>query len=99
MPDEEFVSILLKIGTHDFSPAFARDMFKETLRRGAHSLIVAYNYPFGDPTPSKADLDFAHRLIELGRLADIPLKDYFVIGDPLHADGYIFIRAIRNLEL
>jgi len=85
-------------GSHDFAPAFARDVFKEALKWGAHSLMVAHNHPSGDPTPSKADLDFTRRLIELGRLADIPLKDHLVIGDPLHADGYISIRAISDIE-
>ena len=85
-------------GSHDFAPAFARDVFKEALKWGAHSLMVAHNHPSGDPTPSKADLDFTRRLIELGRLADIPLKDHLVVGDPLHADGCISIRATSDLE-
>ena len=90
--------VRLARGTHDFAPAFARDVFKEALKWGAHSLMVAHNHPSGDPMPSKADLDFTRRLIELGRLADIPLKDHLVIGDPLHADGYISIRATSDLE-
>ena len=85
-------------GTQDFAPAFARDVFKEALKWGARSLMVAHNHPSGDPTPSKADLDFTRHLIELGRLADIPLRDHLVIGDPLHADGYISIRAISDIE-
>ena len=90
--------VRLARGTHDFAPAFARDVFKEALKWGAHALMVAHNHPSGDPTPSKVDLDFTRRLIELGRLADIPLRDHLVIGDPLHADGYISIRAISDLE-
>ena len=90
--------VRLARGTHDFAPAFARDVFKEALKWGAHALMVAHNHPSGDPTPSKTDLDFTRRLIELGRLADIPLKDHLVVGDPLHADGYISIRATSDLE-
>ncbi len=43
-------------------------------------------------------VDLSRRLIELGHLADIPLKDHLVIGDPLYADGYISICATSDLE-
>ena len=82
-------------GSHDFAPAFARDVFKEALKWGAHSLMVAHNHPSGDPTPSKADLDFTRRLVELGRLAEVKLLDHLILGDADSEEGRGFV-SIRE---
>ena len=47
-------------GTADAAPAFARDVFKEALKWGALSVMVAHNHPSGDPTPSTADIMFSN---------------------------------------
>lgn len=88
----------LSRGTHDSAPAFARDVFKEALKWGAHAVMVAHNHPTGDPTPSAADLDFTRQLIDLGRLAGIPVRDHLVLGATDSEDGYISIRATTDVD-
>ena len=86
-------------GSHDFAPAFARDVFKEALKWGAHSLMVAHIDPTGDPTPSMADLDFTRRLVELGQLAEVKLLDHLILGDATSAEGRGFISIRESGEV
>lgn len=92
--------VRLARGTQDFAPAFARDVFKEALKWGARALMVAHNHPTGDPTPSKADLDFTCRLVELGRLAEVKLLDHLILGDADSAGGrgFVSIRESGDFE-
>ena len=72
--------IRISRGTSDSVPAFARDVFKEALKWGAHAVMVAHNHPSGDLEPSNANLDFTRRLIELGEIAQIQLLDHLIIA-------------------
>ena len=85
-------------GTHDSAPAFARDVFKEALKWGAHAVMVAHNHPTGDPTPSAADLEFTRQLIGLGQLAGIPLRDHLVLGAADSSEEYVSIRATSDID-
>ena len=90
---EHFVAILLDtksnvlrvanihVGTLDASIVGIRETFREAIREGAASIIVAHNHPSGDPTPSSEDLSVTERLVEAGKLLDIPLIDHVIIGD------------------
>ena len=68
-------------GTADSAPTFARDVFKEALKWGAVTVMVAHNHPSGDSSPSKADFKFTERLVELAKIAEIRLLDHLVLGD------------------
>ncbi len=39
-----------------------------------------YNHPSGDQLPTKEDHNITEEMIEIGRLMQIPLKDYMIIG-------------------
>lgn len=69
------------IGTLTTSFAGPREVFREAIREGAASLIVAHNHPSGDPSPSPEDIAVTRRLSEVGRLLDIPLLDHIIIGN------------------
>ena len=84
----------LSRGTADSAPAFARDVFKEALKWGALSVMVAHNHPSGDPTPSTADIMFTKRLVELAHIAEIRLLDHLVLGE----DGYTSIRSLGEIS-
>ncbi|MFI5387146.1 MAG: DNA repair protein RadC [Fimbriimonadales bacterium] len=70
------------IGTLSMSPVGPREVFRIAIREGASSIIVAHNHPSGDPTPSPEDLEVTKRLVEVGKLLDIPVIDHVIIGDP-----------------
>jgi len=89
---EHFVAVLLDskskiiriapihIGTVNMSIVGAREVFREAVRDGAASIIVAHNHPSGDPTPSPEDIEVTAKLTEVGELLDIPLLDHIIIG-------------------
>jgi len=91
---EHFVAVLLDaknrilkvatihIGTLTMSVVGPREVFREAVREGASSLVVAHNHPSGDPTPSPEDLEVTARLVEVGRTLDIPVHDHVILGDP-----------------
>lgn len=70
----------LFIGSLDVSLVHPREVFKEALHISAACIIVAHNHPSGDPTPSKADIEITHTLIETGNIMQIPLLDHVIIG-------------------
>lgn len=87
-------------GTQNYIGTYAKDVYKEALRWGAHSIMVAHTHPSGDPTPSEDDMVFTQGLIDVGRIAQIPLLDHLVIGasGSANGQGYVSIREYSNLE-
>ncbi len=69
------------IGTVNMSIVGPREVFREAIREGAASIIVAHNHPSGDPTPSPEDIDVTTKLSEIGAMLDIPLLDHVIIGE------------------
>ena len=86
-------------GTQNYIGTYAKDVYKEALRWGAHSVMIAHTHPSGDPTPSEDDVVFTLGLIDVGRIAQIPLLDHLVIGatGSANGQGYISIREYLNL--
>jgi len=90
---EHFVAVLLDskavvlrvvtihIGTLNMSLVGPREIFREAIREGASSVIVAHNHPSGDPTPSPEDIEVTGQLVEVGRMLDIPVLDHVIIGE------------------
>jgi len=72
---------LIHVGTLTMSVVGPREVFREAIREGASQLIVAHNHPSGDPTPSPEDYAVTNRLVELGRMLDIPVLDHVIIGE------------------
>jgi DNA repair protein RadC len=69
------------IGTLTSSMVGPREVFRDALREGASSIVVAHNHPSGEPTPSPEDIDVTERLMEVGKMLDIPLVDHVIIGE------------------
>lgn len=90
---EHFVVILLDaknvvlrwttihIGTLTMSVVGPREVFREAVREGASSIIVAHNHPSGDPEPSPEDILITKKLEEIGQMLDIRVWDHIVIGE------------------
>ena len=74
-------SKLMYIGTINGSVAHPREIFKSAYLNSASFIICVHNHPSGDPTPSKEDIIFTNKLIEIGKLNNIPVLDHIVIGN------------------
>ena len=74
--------IRMSIGSDDYAPACVRDIFKEAVRWGAKSIMLAHNHPSGDPTPSHGDIELTKRAIDAAKLFGINVVDHLVIATP-----------------
>ena len=88
----------VSLGTADYTPVVARDVFRKAISWGAQSVVVAHNHPSGDPAPSSEDIEVTKKLIEASKLIDVRLLDHIVLGSPTSADGQGFV-SIMNLSV
>lgn len=70
----------LSIGSHKAGIVSPRMVFKLALVSEAAALIIGHNHPSGDPTPSSEDRVITHRLVEAGKLLDVPVLDHVIVG-------------------
>lgn len=73
--------IALAKGTANTAFITPREIFVEALRQHAAHLILVHNHPSGDPTPSRADIQFTQQVARTGELVGIHLLDHVIIGD------------------
>ena len=68
-------------GTLTSSLVHAREVFIRAIADCAAGIIVAHNHPSGDTTPSQDDRAVTRRLVEAGKLLDLPVYDHVIIGN------------------
>jgi DNA repair protein RadC len=71
---------IVSVGGINQTPAQARDIFREAIRRNATSVIIAHNHPSCELTPSPEDVSVTRTLIEAGKMLDVEVLDHLVIG-------------------
>ena len=74
----------------------SQDIEHRAFKWGAHAIMVAHNHPSGNLEPSKADLDFTRRLVQLGEISQIQLLDHLIIS-PNHTTSKSY-NSIRGIE-
>jgi DNA repair protein RadC len=79
---------VVAIGTLSQALIHPREVFYPAIRHKASSLILAHNHPSGDPTPSVQDFEVTEKLINAGKMMNIPVFDHIIIGD----SSYISLR-------
>lgn len=72
-------------GTVDQTPVYPREVVRRTLELSATALILVHNHPSGDPTPSRADIEMTHKVIEACKPLAITVHDHIIIGRNSHA--------------
>ena len=72
---------VVSVGSLTASVVHPREVFKATCLANATNIILTHNHPSGDPAPSKEDINITARLVQAGRLMDIPVLDHIIIGD------------------
>lgn len=55
-------------------------IFRPVIMQGAPAMAVVHNHPSGDPQPSGADMEMAKKLEKCGKVLDINVLDFVVIG-------------------
>lgn len=67
-------------GQRDEVALQANLVFEMPLKEGARAVVVAHNHPSGDPHPSEEDVKMTRKLVEAGRLMNVPLLDHLIVG-------------------
>jgi len=57
-----------------------REVFKSAILESAASIVLLHNHPSGEAEPSQEDKTITRRLMEAGKLLDIPVLDHIIIG-------------------
>jgi DNA repair protein RadC len=52
---------------------------------------LIHNHPSGDPTPSRADIDMTHMIINTAKPLGITVHDHIIIGK----DGHASMKGLR----
>jgi len=53
---------------------------------------VLHNHPSGDPTPSRADIQMTHQIIDIAKPLGITVHDHIIVSRDGHA-------SLRGLDL
>ena len=57
-----------------------KQILQEVIKQNADRIIIVHNHPSGDPTPSKADINFTKNLYKASEIVGVRLIDHIVIG-------------------
>lgn len=71
----------VSVGTLNFSLTHPREVFRNAIKKSAHSIILVHNHPSGNPTPSRDDIEITNQLIKAGEIIGIKVLDHVIIGD------------------
>ncbi|MCF0055555.1 JAB domain-containing protein [Dyadobacter sp. CY356] len=55
-------------------------IFATALKANAQSIVLAHNHPSGNLNPSHADREITHRLIECGKMLELPVVDHIIVS-------------------
>ena len=68
-------------GTLNASLVHPREVFQPAITDSAASVILLHNHPSGETQPSGEDRAITNRLVEVGKILDIPVLDHIIIGE------------------
>jgi DNA repair protein RadC len=71
---------LVSLGSVNAVTVEPMNVFRVAVLKGAVKAIIAHNHPSGELKPSDADKDLTDRLIQVGRILNIPIIDHLVIS-------------------
>lgn len=59
------------------------EVMRSAVLKGATALILVHNHPFGDVTPSRADIEVTRKIAEALAAVEIRLIDHFIVSKSL----------------
>jgi DNA repair protein RadC len=72
---------LISLGGTASAPAEPMQVFRVGVMKAAVKIILIHNHPSGNLTPSQSDKDITDRLIQVGKILDIPVLDHLIISE------------------
>lgn len=76
-----------------------KEIIFKAIKLQASKIILAHNHPTGDPTPSKADIEFTDKLYQATLMFDIELLDHIVLGEQSFKSIFIETKKLIDNKL
>ncbi len=73
-----------QVGTVNHTPVYPREVVKRALELSATAIILVYNHPSGDPTPSRDDIEMTKKLREAGKPLGVAIHDHIIMAKNGH---------------
>lgn len=70
----------ISIGSLNSSVVHPREIFKVAIDCSSASIILIHNHPSGNPEPSNEDIRITKKVVESGKILDIPVFDHLIIA-------------------
>ena len=70
----------ISIGNLNSSIVHPREIFKVAIDCSSASIILIHNHPSGNPEPSREDIQITKKVVESGKIMDIPVFDHLIIA-------------------
>jgi DNA repair protein RadC len=70
----------ISIGNLNSSVVHPREIFKVAIDSSAASIILIHNHPSSNPDPSNEDISITKKIVESGKIMDIPVFDHIIIA-------------------
>ncbi len=70
----------ISIGNLNSSIVHPREIFKVAIDCSSASIILIHNHPSGNPEPSNEDISITKKIVESGKIMDIPVFDHLIIA-------------------
>lgn len=70
----------ISIGNLNSSVVHPREIFKVAIENNSASIILIHNHPSENPEPSNEDISITKKLVESGKIMDIPIFDHIIIA-------------------
>lgn len=71
---------IISVGNLNSSIVHPREVFKVAVENNAASIILVHNHPSGNPEPSNEDISITKKLVEAGKMMEIPVYDHIIIA-------------------
>jgi DNA repair protein RadC len=71
---------VISIGNLNSSIVHPREIFKAAIENSSASVILMHNHPSGNPEPSSEDISITKKLVEAGKMLDIPVFDHIILA-------------------
>ncbi len=71
---------IISVGNLNSSVVHPREIFKSAIENSSASVILLHNHPSGNPEPSREDIAITKKIVEAGKILDIPVFDHLIIA-------------------
>lgn len=72
---------IISSGNLNSSVVHPREVFRRAVVTNCASIIIAHNHPSGNPDPSNEDISITKKLIEAGKILDVPIFDHIIFAE------------------